>query len=89
MKSSASVQQKRKSSLQLRRGSQNQDSTPVSVVYKPGVDTVELNNVADGTTTIDASDPPISDLVSSRLNQAVWIGHSSLSLFCFLIHTYI
>lgn len=61
----SNVHQRRRSSLQsiqLRRESISQDSTPISVVYKPGADNVELNNVSDGTATIDSSDPPISDL---------------------------
>ncbi|KAG0721105.1 Two pore calcium channel protein 1 [Chionoecetes opilio] len=56
------VQHRRKSSLQLRRESLNQDSSPISVVYKPGIESVEVSNAADGTATIDASDPLISDL---------------------------
>lgn len=60
-----SVQQRRKSSLKLRRGSLEEDSNPISVVYNPRVDVVELNNAADGTATIDSSsEPPVSDLVS-------------------------
>lgn len=44
-----------------------QDGTSISVVYNPLVDVVELNNVADGTATIDsAGETPISDLVSRR-----------------------
>lgn len=57
------VQQRRKSSLKLRKGSLEEDESPISVVYNPRVDVVELNNIADGTATIDStSEPPITDL---------------------------
>lgn len=60
------VLNRRKSSLKLRKGSLEQDGAPISVVYNPQVDVVELNNV-DGTATIDSSsEPPISDVVSMR-----------------------
>lgn len=57
------VQQRRKSSLKLRKGSLEEDESPISVVYNPRVDVVELSNIADGTATIDStSEPPITDL---------------------------
>lgn len=53
---------RRNSSLQLRKGSLNQDSAPISVVYRPREGSIQLNNVSDGATSIDSSDPPLSDL---------------------------
>ncbi|XP_045118036.1 two pore calcium channel protein 1-like isoform X1 [Portunus trituberculatus] len=58
----SNVQHRRNSSLQLRKGSLNQDSAPISVVYRPREGSIQLNNVSDGATSIDSSDPPISDL---------------------------
>lgn len=64
---SFSVQQRRKSSLKLRKGSLEEDGSPISIVYNPQVEGVELNNISDGTATIDStSEPPITDLVSVR-----------------------
>ncbi|XP_042874481.1 two pore calcium channel protein 1-like [Penaeus japonicus] len=55
---------RRKSSLQLRRSTSEDDpGLPVSISYKAGDDTVEVSNLSDGSCAIDSTDePPISDL---------------------------
>lgn len=55
---------RRKSSLQLRRSTSEDDpGIPVSISYKAGDDTVEVSNLSDGSFAIDSTDEPqISDL---------------------------
>lgn len=55
---------RRKSSLQLRRSTSEDDpGIPVSISYKAGDDTVEVSNLNDGSFAIDSTDEPqISDL---------------------------
>nr|XP_053642305.1 two pore channel protein 1-like isoform X2 [Cherax quadricarinatus] len=61
--SSSKVHQRRKSSLKLRNSVSDQNSTPISVIYKPDSEIIEVNNAADGSAAIDSTDePPVSDL---------------------------
>ncbi|KAG7161737.1 Two pore calcium channel protein 1-like 2 [Homarus americanus] len=61
--SASKVHHRRTSSLQLRKNKVDHDSTPISVIYKPEAETIEVSNIADGSTAIDSTDvPPVSDL---------------------------
>lgn len=61
--SSSRVHHRRRPSLQLRRSVSEQDATPISIVFNPEAETVEVSNAADGCNAIDCtSEPPVSDL---------------------------
>ncbi|XP_045582031.1 two pore channel protein 1 [Procambarus clarkii] len=59
----SNVNHRRKSSLQLRKSVTDQDSTPISIIYKTQEEVIEVSNAADGSTAVDSTnEPPLSDL---------------------------